>query len=95
MDLQGNFGDPEFRGLRDQVLGIGGRGVGVVRRRSQDLGGEVRGAEIDGARHLLIGRERLAQRPHRFLALPARDPVEHQDAVEVVDLMLDDARLQS
>ena len=38
--------------------------------------------------------ERLAQRAHGLLALVARGAIEDQDAVEVVDLVLDDAGLE-
>jgi hypothetical protein len=41
------------------------------------------------------GRLSLSQCAHRLLALIARGPVEDQDAVEVVDLVLDHARLES
>ena len=37
---------------------------------------------------------RLAHRPHGLLALIAARPVEDEDAVEVVDLVLDHARLE-
>ena len=40
------------------------------------------------------GRQRRAQHAHRFLALRPADPVEHQNAVQVVDLVLNHARLQ-
>ena len=37
----------------------------------------------------------LAEDPQGLLALLARDPVEDQDAVEVVHLVLEDARVES
>src|SRR6059058_3281487 len=39
-------------------------------------------------------RLRLAQGAHRLLALLAGDPIEDQDPVEMVDLVLDHARLE-
>src|SRR3954466_5616097 len=49
------------------------------------------GAGGGGGRHLLA----LAHRAHRRLALLARRAVEDEDAVEVVELVLDDARLEA
>src|SRR3984957_17404050 len=46
---------------------------------------------LDGAGRLLC----LTHRAHRLLARLARDPVEDQDAVEMVDLVLDHARLKA
>src|SRR5262249_58281928 len=43
-----------------------------------------RGRALHGARGLL----RFAHRAHRLLARLARDPIEYQHAVEVVDLVL-------
>ena len=49
-----------------------------------------------GARRALsAGFLCFAHRPHRLLASLARDAVEDQDTVEVVDLMLDDPRLEA
>ena len=74
---------------------------GVAASRAQHACRELRGAEIDGAhwrpRRAASGRGvlALAQRPHRLAALVARRAVQDQYAVEVVHLVLDDARLQA
>ena len=47
-----------------------------------------------GSTTIELGCVGLAQRPHRFLALIARSAVEDQHAVEVVDLVLYDPRLE-
>src|SRR4051812_34201251 len=41
----------------------------------------------------VVALDRLAQAAHRRLALVRRQPVEHEHAVEVVDLVLHDAGL--
>ena len=75
---------------------------------AQDRGGERRGAEVDDPQSLGLGLglvlglglgrravgRALAQGAHRGLALPALGPVEDQHAVEVVDLVLQHARLE-
>ncbi len=81
------------RSRDDERGGMRARGEAL-----EDGGGEVGGAEVDRAHASgadgVRGRA-LAQGAHRLLALVAARAVEDQDAVEVVDLVLDHARLEA
>ena len=102
------LGDRRRRELAPAALGRVGAGDDELRavvRAGQPLehgGGELRRAEVDdpqGGSYAPTpsggdAGARLAQGPHRLLALVARRAVEDQDAVEVVHLVLEHARLE-